>query len=194
MTDTFAGITTGTFTGVFDGRGHSISGGDLSNSLLGKTANNVTVKNLAITDTVVRGIGKGTLAINITGVSTIENVYINLKYPGEHSGLTGTVAYSVKGTLTTKNVVAYLAENWASQAAFVGWTQDAATKILGTNCHAGSGKGNLPNVVTATGTCSGVENYTSLAAMQTAYTAGTIDISWAKDFSFYNALQTFLKA
>lgn len=194
LTQEFAGITTGTFTGVFDGQGHTISGGKLTNGLLGKTAKDTTVKNLAIVNCTVAGVAKGAIVTAFTGNCTIENIYVNLNYPGAWSGNTGNIAYSVTGTLNAKNVVAYLVENWANQAAFVGWTTNKETQIIGENCHAGSGKGNLPNVVTATGTCTGVENYTSLSAMQTAYTKKQIDISWANDFSFYSALTSFLTA
>lgn len=194
LTGSFAGITTGTFSGIFDGRGYTISGGKLVNGLLGKTAKNVIVRNLALIDTVMQGASGGQgggLAHTINGNSIIENVFIKLNKNNDGYYTFAPISMCVDGNLTVNNLITYIADKWGNAAAFVWWTQTNSV-IEATNCHVGSGVG-IANIVDNKGnTAENVENYTSLTAMQEAYAANGIDISWAKTLGFYQSLVTFL--
>ena len=194
LTGTFAGLTSGTFSGIFDGRGHTISGGKFTVGLLGAKATNVTVRNLAIVDSVVQtasGGQGGGVAKEITGNSMIKNVFIKLNKNNDAYSTYAPISYMVTGTLTAENVVTYLADKWGNASSFAFWTTNLETVINGTNCHAGSGVG-LANVATNTGTCTGVTNYASLAEMQAAAANGAIDLSSFKGFSEYSAMRKFL--
>lgn len=194
LTGTFAGITTGTFSGIFDGRGFSISGCKFTVGLLGTTVKDSTVRNLALVDCIAQGAHLGTgggLAKTFSGNNTLENIFIQLKKNNDAYFTSAPIAYSVNGTLIAKNVITYLADKWGNASAFAYFTETLETVINGTNCYAGSGVG-LLNVATNNGTCTGVTNYTTLTAMQEAYAANGIDISWATTFEFYQSLVDFL--
>ncbi len=195
LTGTFAGITTGTFTGTFDGMGYAISGLNVTaTGLLGITARNVTVKNLAIVNAIYSGNTAGAIARNLSGNNSVENVFITIACSGAWSRNVGTLCYEFEGTLSVKNSVLYHANayNYPSYPEFgtiVEWNKGT---INAEKVYTASDKG-LKTVGVGT-ECTAATNYTTLAAMQTAYSNKEIDISWASEFDYYSSLQAFLTA
>ncbi len=197
LTGTFVGFTTGTFSGIFDGKGHSISGGKISYGLLGKNTLNATVRNLAMIgvgisaspDNANFSIG-GLLAHTMAGTTTIENVYLKMNNPDYWAANVGVWAYCVKGTLNATNVVSYVDTDRTNMAAFVSWTMDTPVLNL-SNVHCGSAV-SMSLVVTAAPATINLTQYTSLADMKTAYAKEEIDISWAANLGFNSALVSFL--
>ena len=192
LTSAFNGITTGTFSGIFDGNGYTISGTvfQAGCGLLGATANNATVRNLAITNASFIDGTSAALASVFTGSTKIENVFISLNKPSGWANSNGVLAFKLESgaTLELKNVITYLTDKWGDNTGtIVQWNTGA---ITGVNSYSGSNTGVL-QVHTGTA-ATGVTNYTTLTAMQEAYTADGIDISWAKTFGFYQSLVDFL--
>ena len=191
----FAGITTGTFSGTFDGNGYTISGLNVTGTgLLGVTARNVTVKDLAIVNAVYSGNTAGAIARSMSGNNSVENVFITIACSGAWSRNVGTLCYELEGTLSIKNAVLYHANayNYPSYPEFgtiVEWNKGTlnAEKV-----YSASDKG-LKTVGVGT-ECVAATNYTTLVAMQTAYGKKEIDISWASGFNYYASLQAFLTA
>lgn len=197
LTGAFTGITKGTFSGTFDGMGYAIGGTTFQAGcgLLGATANNVTVRNLAITNSSLIGGTSAALASVFTGATKIENVFITLNKPSDWANSNGVLAFKLDNgaTLELKNVITYLTDKWGDNTATtVQWNLGT---ITGVNSYSGSNTG-VPQVHTpGTGcTCTGVTNYTTLAAMKAAYGNKEIDISWASGFAYYSSLQAFLTA
>ena len=201
LTSAFNGITTGTFSGIFDGNGYTISGTTNVSTfsagcgLLGATANNATVRNLAITNASFIDGTSAALASVFTGSTKIENVFISLNKPSGWANSNGVLAFKLESgaTLELKNVITYLTDKWGDNTGtIVQWNTGA---ITGVNSYSGSNTG-VPQVHTSgTGcTCTGVTNYTTLAAMKAAYGNKEIDISWASGFAYYSSLQAFLTA
>lgn len=195
LTSAFAGITTGTFMGTFDGMGYSISGLNVTaTGLLGVVAKNVTVKNLAIVNALYSGNTAGAIARTISGNNSVENVFITISCSGAWSRNVGTLCYELDGTLTVKNSVLYHgnAYNYPDYPEFgtiVEWNKGT---INAEKVYTASDKG-LKTVGVGT-ECATATNYTTLAAMKTAYGNKEIDISWASGFAYYSALQAFLTA
>lgn len=194
LTGTFTGITTGTFTGTFDGMGYAISGAifQAGCGLLGAMARNVTVKNLAITNSGYIAGTSATLASVFAGTTKIENVFISLNKPSGWANSNGVLAFKLDtgATLELKNVITYLTDKWGDNTGTI--VQWNCGTITGVNAYSGSNTG-VPQVHTGTA-CTGVTNYTTLAAMKTAYANKEIDISWASGFAYYSSLQAFLTA
>lgn len=198
LTGTFAGITTGTFSGIFDGRGHTISGGNIIYGILGKNTNNITIRNLAVTEI---GIGKspeitnsdmsqgGLLAHTMTGTTTIENVYLSMNNPDYWASYVGVWAYKIEGKLNATNVISYVETDRTNMSAFINWTPNLTLNL--SNVYCGS-KVQMNLVNTSAPTTINLTQYTSLEAMQEAYAANGIDISWATTFEFYQSLVDFL--
>ena len=194
LTGTFAGITTGTFSGIFDGRGYAISGLNVSaTGLLGVTAKNVVVKNVAFPNALYSGNTAGVIARNMSGDNSVENVFISFTCTGAWSRNVGSLCFELDGTLSIKNAVIYHANayHYPNYPEFGTILASNKGTITAETVYAASDK-QLETVYAGSATCTGVTNYTSLTAMQTAYTNDEIDISWAKDLGFYNALVGFL--
>lgn len=197
LTQTFDGITTGTFKGTFDGNGYTVSGGKITYGLLGKTTLDATVKNLAIigvglatlppANTTCHG---GLLAQMMTGVTTVENVYLNMNNPDGWAAAVGVWAYCVKGVFNAKNVVSYVTTDRANMSSFINWTPDSP-KLNITNAHCGSAV-DMKLIVTGAPASVAATQYKSKAAMLAAYANNAIDVSWASGFQFYTALTDFL--
>ena len=98
-----------TFTGTFNGLGHSISGMKLttSNSGLFGYASSATFKNLSITGaTVETGAGIGILCYRSSGTMTVDNVYIEMNYGSNGSSESGgVVGLLYTGMLKIKNSI-----------------------------------------------------------------------------------------
>lgn len=198
LSKTFDGITSGTFTGIFDGQGYSISGGKFTYGLLGQKTLNATVRNLAIIDVGIAAYPSnpttcvaGLMAHTMTGTTTIKNLYLKMKNPDQWSAAVGVWVYKVEGTLNADNVVSYVASDRTNMSSFISWTPDVKFNL--NNVYCGS-QVSMKAIVTSAPTVLDITQYNSLAAMKTAYADNQIDISWAKDYSFYNSLTTFLNA
>lgn len=199
LTGTFDGITSGTFSGIFDGRGYTISGGKVSYGLLGKNTLNATVRNLAIVNVGLAPYPGGTncngalLAHTMDGTTTIENVFLQMNNPDAWALSAGVWAYCVKGTFNAKNVVSYVASDRTNMSSLVSFVSNGTLNL--TNVYCGS-QVNMKLIVTNAPTTLNATQYTSLNDMQTAYANKKIDISWAKTFgtnlAIYNALVAFL--
>ena len=197
LTSTFDGITSGTFSGIFDGNGYAISGGKVSYGLLGKNTLNATVRNLAIVD-----VGLATypgsancngalLAHRMDGTTTIENVYLKMNNPDAWALSAGVWAYCARGTFNAKNVVSYVDSDRTNMASFICWADGVTLNLSNVYC-ASQVQMNLIN--TSAPTTINLTQYTSLAAMKAAYGNKQIDISWASGFNYYSSLQAFLTA
>ena len=196
LTQKFDGITSGTFKGTFDGMGYSISGGKFTYGLLGKTTLDSTVKNLAIDgvgmDAVPGGANchGGLLAQTMTGTTTVENVYLNMRNPDQWSAAVGVWAYCVKGVFNATNVVSYVQTDRGNMASFINWTPDSPTLNV-RNAHCGSAV-DMKLIITSAPATVNATQYKTKQAMTTAYANGAIDVSWAADFAFYTAMTNFL--
>ena len=194
LTGTFTGITTGTFTGTFDGMGYAISGLNVSaTGLLGVNAKNVVVKNVAFPNALYSGNTAGVIARSMSGNNSVENVFISFACTGAWSRNVGSLCFELDGTLSLKNAVIYHANayNYPTYPEFgtiVEWNKGT---INTEKVYVASDKG-LKMV--AVGTECSATNYTTLAAMKTAYANKEIDISWASGFAYYSSLQAFLTA
>lgn len=192
----FSGLTSGTFSGIFDGRGYTISGATFQagTGLLGKTASNTTVRNLAVVNCGYIGGTSAGLVSEFTGATKIENVFVSLNKPAGWANSNGVLSFKTSGAMELNNVITYLADKWgANTGSLVQWVVNTEDSIVGTNSFSGSNTGVL-QVHTLSGSCTGVGHFETLAAMQAAYAAKTIDVSWAQGFAFYNTLVAFLTA
>jgi hypothetical protein len=184
------------FSGIFDGRGYTISGATFQagTGLLGKTASNTTVRNLAVVNCGYIGGTSAGLVSEFTGATKIENVFVSLNKPAGWANSNGVLSFKTSGAMELNNVITYLADKWgANTGSLVQWVVNTEDSIVGTNSFSGSNTGVL-QVHTLSGSCTGVGHFETLAAMQAAYAAKTIDVSWAQGFAFYNTLVAFLTA
>ena len=198
LSGVFDGLTSGTFSGILDGNGYTISGGKVKYGILGKNTMNATVKNLAI-----NGVGvsaspdntnlsiAGLLAHTMDGTTTLENLFLNMNNPDNWASNVGVWAYCVKGTLNATNVVSYVQTDRANMSSLVSWLAGGTLNL--TNAYCGSAV-NMNLIVTGAPATINATQYTSLVAMQEAYAAGNIDVAWAQNLGFYAALTGFLTA
>lgn len=198
LTGTFNGLTSGTFSGILDGRGYTISGGKVSYGILGKNTMNATVKNLAI-----NGVGvavspdnanlsiAGLLAHTMDGTTNLENLFLTMNNPDNWASAVGVWAYCVKGTFNATNVVSYVQTDRANMSSLVSWVSGATLNL--TNAYCGSAV-DMKLIVTGAPATINATQYKTLTAMQAAYADGSINVDWAKNLGFYNALVAFLTA
>ncbi|MBQ3493013.1 MAG: Ig-like domain-containing protein [Clostridia bacterium] len=93
---------TNTFTGVFDGRGYTISNVEIANNGIFTYVLGATVKNLAITNAKV-GQLSSVFAIQIDGL-TLDNIYVKIDSMGyDETNPSGAIGVQIGGVLTVNN-------------------------------------------------------------------------------------------